>query len=198
MAGDAVIHMAPPAKHVPKLMHDLFQWMKESGHHLLIVGSVFHYEFEFIHPFADGNGHMGQLWQSLILSKWNPLFADIPVESLIYAHQAEYYQALQDATEKSDSACFIEFMLAMILDVVGKSTQMGVQVSAQVNDHVEKLLAVMGEEWLSTRELLARLGLSHKASFRKNYLRPALMADVVVMRDPDSPRRPKQKYRKVA
>jgi len=95
----------------------------------------------------------------------------------------------------------IEFMLGVIFDVVGKSTQMGIQagdqVSAQVNDQVEKLLVVMGEEWLSTQELLARLGLSHKASFRKNYLRPALMAGVVVMKDQDSPRSPRQKYRKI-
>jgi len=193
MAGVEVIHMAPPAKRVPKLMCDLFQWVKDSDQHPLIVGSVFHYEFEFIHPFADGNGRMGRLWQSLILSKWNPLFADIPVESLIYAHQDEYYQALQGATEQSDSACFIEFMLGVILDVVGGNDQ----VSDQVNDQVEKLLAIMGDGWLSTQDMLARLGLSHKATFRKNYLRPALQAGFVIMQDPESPRSPKQKYRKV-
>jgi len=202
MAGDKVIHMAPSAKRVPELMRDLFQWVKDSDQHPLIVGSAFHYEFEFIHPFADGNGRMGRLWQSLILSKWNPLFAELPVESLIYAHQGEYYQALQDATEQSDSACFIEFMLGVILDVAGKSAQMGVQagdqVSVQVSDQVEKLLAVMGDSWFSTQEMMALLGLSHKPTFRKNYLRPALMAGFVIMKDPDSPRSPRQKYRKIA
>jgi len=193
MAGAEVVHMAPPAKRVPKLMGDLLRWVKDSDQHPLIVGSVFHYEFEFIHPFADGNGRMGRLWQSLILSKWNPLFADIPVESLIYAHQSEYYQALQDATEQSDSACFIEFMLTVILDVVRKTDQ----VSVQVSDQVEKLLIVLGEEWVSAQDMMALLGLSHKPTFRKNYLRPALQAGLLVMQDPDSPRSPRQKYRKV-
>ncbi|MDQ6958850.1 MAG: Fic family protein [Mariprofundaceae bacterium] len=193
MAGAEVVHMAPPAKRVPELMRDLLRWVKNSDQHPLIVGSVFHYEFEFIHPFADGNGRMGRLWQSLILSKWNLLFADMPVESLIYAHQDEYYQALQEATEQSDSGCFITFMLTMILDAVRKTDQ----VDAQVSDQVEKLLAVMGDGWFSTQDMMALLGLSHKATFRKNYLRPALATGFVVMKDPDSPRSPRQKYRKV-
>jgi len=90
MAGRQVIHMAPPADRVPQLMADLFAWLAATDVHPLIAGSVFHYEFEFIHPFADGNGRMGRLWQSLILDRWNPLFADIPVESLIFEHQAQY------------------------------------------------------------------------------------------------------------
>ena len=79
MAGEQVIHMAPPAERVPKLMADLLTWLSATNVHPLITSSVFHYEFEFIHPFADGNGRMGRLWQSLILAEWHPLFADIPV-----------------------------------------------------------------------------------------------------------------------
>lgn len=122
MAGQQVIHMAPPADRVPHLMVDLFGWLAATDVHPLIASSVFHYEFEFIHPFADGNGRMGRLWQSLILAHWNPLFANIPVESLIFEHQAEYYQALQESTQKTDSAPFIAFMLRMILDTVTTST----------------------------------------------------------------------------
>ncbi|MCU0558214.1 MAG: Fic family protein [Desulfobacterales bacterium] len=103
MAGQQVIHMAPPADRVPQLMGDLFGWLANTDAHPLIASSVFHYEFEFIHPFADGNGRMGRLWQSLILARWNPLFADIPVESLIFEHQAEYYQAIQESTKKTVS-----------------------------------------------------------------------------------------------
>lgn len=84
----------------------------------LIAGSIFNYEFEFIHPFADGNGRLGRLWQSLILTRWNPMFADIPVESLVFEHQDEYYQALQESTRRTDSSPFIAFMLRMILDAV--------------------------------------------------------------------------------
>ena len=123
MAGQQVIHMAPPANRVPQLMADLFRWLDATDAHPLIASSIFHYEFEFIHPFADGNGRMGRLWQSLILARWNPLFADIPVESQIFQHQAEYYQAVQKSTQKSDSAPFITFMLRMILDTVSSSTR---------------------------------------------------------------------------
>ncbi len=128
MAGQQEIYMAPPADRVSHLMADLFGWLATTDAHPLIAGSVFHYEFEFIHPFADGNGRMGRLWQSLILARWNPLFTDISVESLIFEHQAEYYQALQESTRQTDSAPFVAFMLRMILDTV---TTFTTQVSRQ-------------------------------------------------------------------
>ena len=110
--------MAPGANQVPRLMADLFEWLKHSDAPALIKSCVFHYEFEFIHPFADGNGRMGRLWQRLILSQWQPLFIDIPVESLIYQHQESYYHALRASTAKSDSAPFIEFMLGVIVQTL--------------------------------------------------------------------------------
>ena len=88
MAGSRLVHMAPPADRVPALMKDLFAWTKETDAHPLIANSVFHYEFEFIHPFEDGNGRMGRLWQSLILSRWKALFANLPVESIVTERQA--------------------------------------------------------------------------------------------------------------
>lgn len=118
MAGETVIHMAPPANRVGVLMEKLLEWLHLTDQHPLLASCVFHYEFEFIHPFADGNGRMGRLWQTLILARWNPLLANIPVESLVFAHQAEYYRAIQDSTASADSAPFIEFMLGMILDAV--------------------------------------------------------------------------------
>lgn len=114
MNGKHVVHMAPPANQVPRLMQDLFSWLKHTEHPALIASAVFHYEFEFIHPFADGNGRMGRLWQSLILAKWNSVFANLPVESLVYAQQAEYYQAIARSTELTDCAPFVEFMLEAI------------------------------------------------------------------------------------
>ncbi len=110
--------------------------------HPLIASSVFHYEFEFIHPFADVNGRMGRLWQSLILSRWNSLFADIPAESPVFEHQAEYYQAIQESTLQTDSGPFISFMLRMILDAVGSST---LEATLEVTPEVRLLLAVTGE-----------------------------------------------------
>ena len=88
------VHIAPPAERVPYLMSDLFDWLNHSHDHLLVRSCVFHYEFEFIHPFADGNGRMGRLWQSLILSKLHPIFEHLPVENMVYANQQQYYDAI--------------------------------------------------------------------------------------------------------
>ncbi|OED37208.1 hypothetical protein AB833_24500 [Chromatiales bacterium (ex Bugula neritina AB1)] len=118
MNNDKVVYMAPPANQVHRLMSNLFAWLKSTNQHPLIVRAVFHYEFEFIHPFSDGNGRMGRLWQSLILSQWRPLLAQLPVESMVHARKIEYYQALNASTRQSDSAPFIEFMLAAILALI--------------------------------------------------------------------------------
>ena len=91
MSGSDVIHVAPPSNKVPHLMADLFNWVANTDEHPLISSCIFHYEFEFIHPFADGNGRMGRLWQSLILSQWNEVFSYLPVESIIYDNQQAYY-----------------------------------------------------------------------------------------------------------
>ncbi len=191
MAGQQVIHMAPPADRVPHLMADLFGWLAATDAHPLIASSVFHYEFEFIHPFADGNGRMGRLWQSLILARWNPLFADIPVESLIFEHQAEYYQAIQESTSQSDSAPFIAFMLRMILDTV---TTTAPQVSPQVTPQVDELLAVIEGE-MGREALQSALGLSDRKSFRARHLKPALDDGLIEMTIPDKPNSRLQKYR---
>lgn len=191
MAGQQVIHMAPPADRVPHLMADLFGWLTVTDAHPLIASSVFHYEFEFIHPFADGNGRMGRLWQSLILARWNPLFVDIPVESLIFEHQAEYYQALQESTQKTDSAPFIAFMLRMILDTVTTSAP---QVSPQVSPQVGELLAAIQGE-MGREALQSALRLSDRKSFRERYLKPALVGGLIEMSIPDKPNSRLQKYR---
>ncbi|MBQ0062412.1 MAG: Fic family protein [Prevotella sp.] len=110
-----LVHMAPPADRVPQLMGDLFDWLKHGKDHLLIRSCVFHYEFEFIHPFADGNGRMGRLWQSLILGHLHPLFEHLPIENMVFANQQEYYDAIATSTRIADSGPFINFMLGEIL-----------------------------------------------------------------------------------
>ena len=109
-----LVHMAPPAERVPVLMSDLFNWLKHSKDHLLIRSCVFHYEFEFIHPFVDGNGRTGRLWQSLILGKLHPLFGHLPVENMVYANQQTYYDAIGESSKQGQSGPFIDFMLAEI------------------------------------------------------------------------------------
>lgn len=109
-----IVHLAPSAERVPILMSDLFNWLKNSKDHLLIRSCVFHYEFEFIHPFLDGNGRTGRLWQSLILGKLHPLFEHLPVENMIYANQQAYYNAIGESSRQGQSGPFIDFMLAEI------------------------------------------------------------------------------------
>ena len=192
MSGERVIHMAPPADRVHILMHDLLHWLRTTEQHPLVAGSVFHYEFEFIHPFADGNGRMGRLWQTLILFRWNPLFAHIPVESPVHEHQAEYYEALQHSTDRTDSAPFVEFMLRMILDaMISAATP---QVDPQVTPQVAKLLEVLVGE-MSRGGLQSALGLQDRKSFRERYLAPALAEGLIEMTVPKKPNSPLQKYR---
>jgi len=190
MEGSHVIHMAPPADRVPALMGDLFHWLATSDAHPLIASSVFHYEFEFIHPFADGNGRMGRLWQSLILARWNTLFADLPVENLVFEHQSEYYQALQESTQQADSSPFIGFMLTMIFDAVVASAP---QATPPVTPQVGQLLMVMDGE-MSREALQDLLHLQDRKSFRARYLRPALADEFIEMTIPDKPNSPLQRY----
>ena len=119
--GGKVHHIAPPAHRVAGLMADLVEWLKKSSDHPLITSSVFHYEFEFIHPFTDGNGRLGRLWQTLILSKWHRLFLVLPLESIIKDNQKKYYQALEKADKEGNSTAFIEFMLLAISETLDKN-----------------------------------------------------------------------------
>ena len=119
-SGNKAVHIAPPADRVPLLMDDLFDWLQNSGDHLLIKSCVFHYEFEFIHPFMDGNGRLGRLWQSLILSRLHPVFEHLPVENMVFQNQQRYYEAIQQSTQATDSGIFVEFMLEEILGTLIK------------------------------------------------------------------------------
>ena len=192
--GDKVIHVAPPAERVRLLMNDLLGWLKETDDHPLIRSCVFHYEFEFIHPFSDGNGRMGRLWQTLILGQWRPIFYSLPIENTIKNNQKAYYTALASADNKADSTVFIEFMLAIILASINVSDP----VTDMASDPVKRLLSVMDKGYLSSAQIMAKVGLSHKPTFRKNYLLPALKQGLIKMSNPDTPNSPKQKYKKIS
>ena len=148
-------------------------------------------------PFADSNGRMGRLWQTVILSRWHPSFATLPVESLVHQHQAAYYQAIQNSTAQTDCAPFIHFMLSMIRDTLERfvTAQAIAQVTAQADNQVQQLLSVMAAQtYYSTQALMQLLGLMHRESFRKSYLKPALAQGVITMLLPEKPNSPKQKY----
>lgn len=200
MAGEAVVHMAPPANRVSLLMGNLLGWLGRSTDHPLINSSVFHYELEFIHPFADGNGRAGRLWQTLILSRWRPLFADLPIETLVHANQGAYYQAIQDSTKQASATPFVEFMLDMVRAALDEleSARSTEQETEQDTEQVRRLLAVVGEDTCSAKELMGRLGLVHRPTFLYDYLRPAIGGGWLAMTDPDHPRSPRQRYRLTA
>lgn len=116
--GDVLIHAGTPANYVPEVMSDLFEWLEQTNLHPLVASCVFHYEFEFIHPFADGNGRVGRLWHTLLLSKWRAPFKWLPVESAIFARQKDYYDALAVSDTGGSSVPFVELMLEVIRDSV--------------------------------------------------------------------------------
>lgn len=113
-SGEEIIHYAPPAERVPQLMEDLFEWLNGTEEHPLIKSCIFHYEFEFIHPFSDGNGRTGRLWQTLILANWRPVFKNLPIENIVYKYQKEYYKAIAISGGEDGCTPFIEFILGVI------------------------------------------------------------------------------------
>lgn len=194
--GKQIIHLAPPAHLVAAQMKNLLGWLKRTDAHPLISSCVFHYELEFIHPFADGNGRIGRLWQTLILSRWNPIFAYLPIEAVIRDQQQKYYMVLAICDKAGNSTAFIEFLLRALLTAlreVGKTDQ----VSDQVTDQVAKLISLLEKHGtLSATEAMKRLKLSHRPTFRANYLHPAITAGLVELTIPDKPSSRLQKYRR--
>ena len=189
-------HGGPPAGRVPHQMANLLAWLDGADEHPLIASSVFHYEFEFIHPFEDGNGRMGRLWQTLILTRWKTLYAHVPVESLVHARQSDYYDAIGRSSATGESTPFIAFMLEVILEALRSS--MPSDAGGRVAARVERLIAALREGPKTATELMADLGLSHLPTFRKNYLRPAMSAGMMEMTRPESSAAKNRKYRLMA
>lgn len=200
--GEKLVHLAPPADRVPGLMKDLLGWLKRTDAHPLIASCVFHYELEFIHPFADGNGRIGRLWQTLILSRWNPIFAYLPVESVIRDQQAAYCQILAICDRVGNSTAFVEFLLRALLTALEEarssealSDKNGTK-SALSRHQVEILRQCRTETAMG--ELMALAGRSDRTKFRNQILRPLLEAGWVEMTLPDKPNSRFQKYRTTA
>lgn len=154
--GDILIHMAPLAEIVPEHIYNLFAWYQDSEQHPLIKSAIFHYEFEFIHPFSDGNGRIGRMWHSLLLDQWKELFFWLPMEELIQSRQREYYSALGVADVQADSAGFVELMLEIIRESLNevmivhhRTDQDNDQDGDQDKTPVERLLMVLGKDTLS-------------------------------------------------
>ena len=148
-----VIHYAPNPDYVPRFVGELMEWAASADDHPLIVSCVFHHEFEFIHPFTDGNGRTGRLWQTLILSKWDSIFEWIPVESKIRDRQSEYYRCIQKATDENDTSTFIDFMLEAIRDALVK------MVNENNSGYEQKILQLIADgDYTNANEVADRLG----------------------------------------
>lgn len=165
--GEKVVHLAPPAYRVSELMFDLFKWLKESDVHPLIKSCVFHYEFEFIHPFQDGNGRIGRLWQTVILKEWKEIFAWLPVETLIKENQKEYYNVLGTSDSEANSTKFIEFMLSLILntieEIIETEKKVTQKVSVKVTVNQQKIIdAIKENPYVTQEELTVIVGIARK------------------------------------
>lgn len=147
-------------------VNDLFVWLENSDDHLLIRSCVFHYEFEFIHPFADGNGRIGRLWQSLILGKLNPLFEHLPVENMVYANQQTYYDAITQSSALGNSQPFIDFMLQEILNALEDHKGQTVDEIGEANSLSENEIKILGlirsDRHMSAKRLAEEIGASQR------------------------------------
>lgn len=195
--GEACIFMAPPPRLVPDQINALFMWMQQSRGkvHPLILSSVFHYEFVFIHPFSDGNGRMARLWQTALLSEWNPVFACLPLESMIQTFQDGYYQAIAACHVNGNSDVFIEFMLDKINRTIDQALEQISEKDAYLPETVQKLIDVMEYDVpYSAMQLMKMLGLKSRDNFRKLYLNPAIENDLIKMSIPEKPTSRNQTY----
>ncbi len=143
--GETLVHMAPPAKQVPRLMADLLNWLSKTDLPPLVASCLFHYEFEFIHPFSDGNGRMGRLWQTLIRAQWRPELAWLPVESVVRDRQQEYYDALGQADNEAQATPFVAFMLAAL----EQALQQAIESNDGASDGVNIKLDAIDEQILT-------------------------------------------------
>jgi len=202
--GDTVVHVGARPQFVPQLVEELFAWAKNAELHPVLKSAIVHCEIETIHPFADGNGRMGRLWQTLILAKWNEVFAWVPMESLVYEKRQGYYDALQKAQRSNDSGGFVEFILFAILEAV---TEQAKQQEKHKDEHIDKhiveplsgtmvsVLKALEPGSLSRRDIFAAIGMKNDFRAFKRNVEPLLEGGLIEMTVPDKPSSKLQKYR---
>jgi len=197
--GDKVVHVGARPQLVPGLMEELFYWAKESELHPVLKSAILHYEIETIHPFEDGNGRMGRLWQTILLARWNEIFAWIPMESVLYEHRPQYYEAIEIARKVNDSGVFIEFTLSAIAEIIAaqEKHQVKRQDKHQVilNDTQLAILLALENRSLSRKEIFAAIKVSGDSRSFKRNIAPLIIDGLIEMTVPDKPNSRLQKYR---
>jgi len=197
--GDKCIFICPPEEMVNPLINNLFDWLKKNKDviHPLILSSVFHYEFVFIHPFSDGNGRIVRLWQNALLYQWKDIFEYLPIESKIHKYQKEYYDAIALSHKNGNSNSFINFMLKMIDETLDEAIFTSSSPITNELVNINKLLEVMeSNNPLSANEIMIRLEIKSKETLRSQYLDPAIKKGLVNLTIPDKPTSKNQKYYK--
>ena len=193
------IFVCPPGDRVNSLMNDLFEWLNENKDtiHPLILSSIFHYEFVFIHPFTNGNGRTVRLWQNSILYRWKDIFEYLPIESKIHKYQDEYYDSIAKCHKNANSNVFIEFMLKMIDETLDEAISTSHLPITNETININKLLDAMesGKPMTAT-EIMEKLGIKSKETLRGQYLDPAIKQGLVSLTVPDKPTSKNQMYYK--
>ena len=173
----------------------IFRKGDEGVIHPLILSAIFHYEFVFIHPFADGNGRMARLWHTVLLYRWRSVFEYIPLESQIERFQNEYYDAIAVCHTKGNSDIFIEFMLNMINQILDEVILQVNRSNSEVSEYVKRMLAVMEYDVpYTSNSIMEALGLKSKETLRNNYINPAMELGLIKMTLPDKPNSRNQRY----
>ncbi len=197
--GDNCIFVCPPEEMVNPLMNDLFEWLNTNKDiiHPLILSSIFHYEFVFIHPFSDGNGRMIRLWQNSILYQWKDIFEYLPIESKIHKYQDEYYKSIATCHKNGNSNVFIEFILKMIDETLDEAISTSALPITNESININKLLDIMelGKP-MTANEIMEKLGIKSKETLRSQYLDPAIKQGLVNLTIPDKPTSKNQMYYK--
>ncbi len=193
------IFICPPGDRVNLLMNDLFEWLNKNKDiiHPLILSSIFHYEFVFIHPFTNGNGRMVRLWQNCLLYRWKDIFEYLPIESKIHKYQDEYYYSIAKCHKNANSNVFIEFMLKMIDESLDEAISTSYLSLTNENININKLLGVMEDNKpMTATEIMEKLGIKSKETLRGQYLDPAIKQELVNLTIPNKPTSKNQMYYK--
>ena len=209
LRGAQVAHIPPLASRVAMLMDDLMAWLAETEDHPVIASCVFHYHMLYVHPFDDGNGRLARLWQSLLVERWRPCAGALDLEAAVNARKDAYLEALAISDRQKDAGPFVLFMLNVLKEELEKTLKKRPQApkaavskaaaaSKRLPESVERLLGAFDGKTLTGAALMKNLDMSHRGTFRKNYLDPALELGLVEMTQPDSPRSPTQRYRLMA
>jgi len=194
-SGDKIVHLGARPFYVQGLIGDLFAWAKQSDLHPVLKSSIVHFEIETIHPFADGNGRIGRLWHTLILTKWKEVFQWIPIESIINKKRPQYYESLNNAQTANDSTGFIEYCLEVIFETISLQIEQQKHRVEILTDIQHIILKTLENKSLSRKEIFANLGISGDTRSFKRNIEPLIVKGLVEMTEPDKPNSRSQRYR---